>query len=78
MLLLGRSGTGKTVCICDRIVSALNDLVTYHQIFITKSKGLSEFFKRYVERRCPIATVRAPDDADYKKMCEFRTSQEIS
>ncbi len=52
VLLLGRSGTGKTVCLCDRmtrdrVAAQLSGLTNFSQLFVSRSKRLCEFVKHY-------------------------------
>jgi len=50
VLLLGRSGTGKTVCIAARMTSdrQRNDETTLSQLFVARSNRLGEFVKKIV------------------------------
>lgn len=53
ILLLGRSGTGKTICCLYRMwkifrnVWKVSNEASLHQIFITKSKNLCDYTKKY-------------------------------
>ena len=64
VLLVGRSGTGKTVCICDRMIQDRNSnegTNTIRQLFLCKSKPLCEFVKRYVKQHCSMSSVDHDD-----------------
>jgi len=52
VLLLGRSGTGKTVCICNRIEydrQRLGHKPDFTQLFVSRSVGLCNYVKKTVE-----------------------------
>ena len=54
MLLLGRSGTGKTLSLCDRmrIDRHKNNLFSISQLFVSRSNRLCEMVKSVQKREC--------------------------
>ncbi|KAJ1388879.1 hypothetical protein B484DRAFT_459747, partial [Ochromonadaceae sp. CCMP2298] len=47
VLLLGRSGTGKTVCLCNRMTSDRQSNPVSLQLFVCRSRGLRDSVQRY-------------------------------
>ena len=49
--VIGRSGTGKTVCLCDRMLRDRQLTGVRHQLFVSRSKRLCEFVRAYYQQR---------------------------
>src|SRR5690606_39024702 len=66
VLVLGRAGTGKTVCLCDRMTrdrqAAAVHGHTLSQLFVSRSKRLCEFVKTHQEQQSTDGTDLASTD----------------
>ena len=49
--VIGRSGTGKTVCLCDRMLRDRQFTEVRNQLFVSRSKRLCEFVRAYYQQR---------------------------
>ena len=49
--VIGRSGTGKTVCLCDRMLRDRQLTGVCNQLFVSRSKRLCEFVRAYYQQR---------------------------
>ena len=49
--VIGRSGTGKTVCLCDRMLRDRQMTGVRNQLFVSRSKRLCEFVRAYYQQR---------------------------
>ena len=49
--VIGRSGTGKTVCLCDRMLRDRQSIGVRNQLFVSRSKRLCEFVRAYYQQR---------------------------
>lgn len=74
VLLLGRSGTGKTLCLIDRMVQdrrqggslgLTQSADGTEQLFVCRSRSVCEFVRRYQEHHC------APYELQYVKYSTF-------
>lgn len=65
VLVLGRSGTGKTLCLCERMSRDKNMLMRVStewkgrpQLFVCRSKRLCEFVKGWVQKSSPTSEIQ--------------------